>query len=210
MLRIRWAGLILAVGVWFGTLPLAAQTPIVLSSSGQIVDFVTGASPGGLNVLLGSLPADDPSTLALTGSVGTSGSYSLSTNGPITLTPTGAGSYTASNAADVSLAFNAAGQSSFTEPLASLTFSQPTSGGAVYLQASATAMGGATLNIVGSIEFPPGVTLASVASSRVATDAGGPIVPEPATAWLFALGLVGCALIYRRRASRERSLRAGN
>ena len=201
MFRIRWVGLILAVGICLGAAPLAAQTPIVLSSSGQLVDFVTGASSGSLNVVLGSLPVDDPSTLAITGSLGDPGSYSLSTNAPIALTATGADSYTASNPASVSLStFNSAGQSVFTEPLTSLDFSQSPSGGEVYLQASALAMGGAAMNIFGSIEFPAGVTLASIASSRVATDAGGPLVPEPATVWLFALGLLGCTLLYRRRA----------
>lgn len=201
MFRMRWVGLILAVGVWFGAAPLLAQTPIVLSTSGQIVDFVTGASSGSLDVVLGSLPVDDPSTLAITGSLGDPGSYSLSTSAPIALTATGANSYTASDPAAVSIStFNPAGQSVFTEPLTSLDFSQSASGGDVYLQASALAMGGAALDIFGSIEFPPGVTLASVASSRVATDAGGPIVPEPATVWLFALGLIGCAFLYRRRA----------
>lgn len=201
MFRIRWAFVIFIAGLWLGSLPLHAQTPMVLASSAQTIDFVTGSSGGALNVLLGSLPAGDPSTLSITGSLGASGAYTLAASGPIAITPTATGSYVASNAAAVSLsAFNATGQLQFTEPLLSLSFSQSPSGGAVYLQATAAGADGGGLRLMGTIEFPAGVTLASVASSRVPTDAGGPIVPEPATIWLFAVGLLAFALLGLRSA----------
>lgn len=196
----RWAGVILGVGLWLGCLPLYAQTPVVLTSSAQTIDFVTGSAGGALDVLLGSLPADDPPVLSITGGLGASGAYTLTTSGPLALTPTAVGAYTASNAAAVSLsAFNAAGQLQFTAPLTSLAFSQSPAGGPVYLQATAADAEGGDLSVAGTIEFPLGVTLGAVASSRVATDAGGPIVPEPATIWLFALGLLGWFFIARRR-----------
>src|SRR5579875_1316919 len=82
----------------FGVPWALSQTSLNLTSSGQIVDFMTGETPGSLSVVLAWVPGfDPPSLLALSGSAvsnvaaWTDPSFTLTTPGPIALAGMGAG-----------------------------------------------------------------------------------------------------------------------
>ncbi|MGH9540753.1 MAG: PEP-CTERM sorting domain-containing protein [Terriglobales bacterium] len=185
-------------------LPAAAQSTLRLTSSGQIVDFVTGTQPGSLMVVLAWTPGyvDPPDALVLSGSAVGSGNlsdpnYSLTTSSPIALAAMGPGVFAATaaglQAATLVATSPETGATLFTGHLTSLTFSQPLQGSnEVSLQATVVGEGPSAstqLTLLGQIALAAGATISQVASSRVGTDLGGMVVPEPATLLLFVTGL---------------------
>lgn len=185
-------------------LPASAQSTLQLTSSGQIVDFVTGTQPGSLMVILAWTPGFDPPTsLVLSGSAEGSTAalsdpnYTLTTSGPIALAAMGPGVFAATaaglQAATLVATSPETGATLFTGHLTSLTFSQPLQGSNdVSLQATVVGEGPSAsmqLTLLGQIALAAGATISQVASSRVGTDLGGMVVPEPATLLLFVTGL---------------------
>lgn len=205
----------LFVFTMFGVPWALSQTSLNLTSSGQIVDFMTGETPGSLSVVLAWVPGDDPpSLLALSGSAVSNvaawsdPSFTLTTPGPIALAAMSPGVFAASSASlnQATLAATSdSGATVFFGDLSSLSFSQPLQGSnLVTMRATvqgAGAFAGTTLNLVGQIALAAGATISQVALSRVGTDLGGVIVPEPASLILFATGLLllGLALDRRRK-----------
>ena len=185
-------------------LPAAAQTTLRLTSSGQIVDFMTGTQPGSLMVVLAWTPGfDPPASLVLSGSaVGSSESlsdpnYTLTTAGPIALAAMGPGVFGATGAslqqATLVATSPETGATLFTGHLTSLTFTQAAQGSNdVNLQATVVGVGPSAsteMTLVGQIALAAGATISQVAASRVGTDLGGMVVPEPITLLLFLTGL---------------------
>lgn len=194
----------LFASAWLGLQSASAQTLFQLSSSGQIVDFVTGSSPGSLSVILAWAPVfTSPGELALTGSavapslIGGDPNFSLTTPGPIALAAMGQGTYAASASSLQTSTLTASADSGaalFVGDLTSLSFSQPIQGSNwVSFEARAQGLGpfaATTLNVIGQIALAAGSNINAVAYSGVATDVGGVVVPEPATLLLLGTGLL--------------------